>query len=400
MLEAALMQGFPPKSDRQVTLANWRSPPFNRWGFQHVREIVPSADIPNDPGNIWVLPEKAADLSQLSFIHGGQRLDLQAFLSATITDAMVVVHRGALVFAYYSNGMTARTPHILMSVSKSVLGLIAGILVDRGNLDPDRHVVDVIPEVADTAYAGATVGHLLDMRVGVGFEENYTAVSGLIIEYRKSHNWNPLDPGDAPTDMRTFFRRLQKHDGQHGGKLHYVSPNTDLMGWVIERISGQRYADLISDLLWKPLGAAQNAYITVDRLGAPRCAGGICTSAMDLARIGQLIAQNGRRESANIIPSAWIDDIVNHDDVDAWNHGDLAIYFGDARIHYRRNWYVLRDPDPVMFGFGVNGQNLFVDLHNQIVVAKMSSQPIALDQAQIGLTLHGFRAVREHLAGR
>ena len=88
-----------------------------------------------------------------------------------------------------------------------------------------------------------------------------------------------------------------------------MSTNTDLLGWILERASGIRFADLLSDLLWRPMGAQCAAYITVDRLGAPRCAGGICTTSMDLARVGQLIVQNGRRDGKPIIPAAWIEDI-------------------------------------------------------------------------------------------
>ena len=92
-----LMTGFPPPLESQVTLANWRTAPFSRWAFQHVREIIPSADIPDAPERIWVLPSAPADLSTFSFAHDGARRDFAAFLAATDTDAIVVLHRGAVV---------------------------------------------------------------------------------------------------------------------------------------------------------------------------------------------------------------------------------------------------------------------------------------------------------------
>jgi hypothetical protein len=61
-----LMTGFPPSPQGQVTLANWRTSPFNRWAFQHVREIVPSADISHSPLN--ALPRKrCSQATTLSF---------------------------------------------------------------------------------------------------------------------------------------------------------------------------------------------------------------------------------------------------------------------------------------------------------------------------------------------
>jgi len=180
-----------------------------------VREIVPSADIAHDPARTTVLPVAPVDLSGLRV--GTRSFD--AFLGDTDTDAIVILHRGRLVFERYANGMAAHTPHILMSVSKSMLGLLVGILAARGVLDPDGLVTAAVPEVRDTAYAGATIRNLLDMRVGLAFDEDYTATSGTIIQYRKATNWNPLQPGETPTDLRSFYAALRERDGAHGGAL-------------------------------------------------------------------------------------------------------------------------------------------------------------------------------------
>ena len=289
MNEELLMKGFPPPAEHQVTLANWRKPPFNKWAFQHVCEIVPSAEIANDAENVSELTSAPEDLTDISVEDEGGALGLAGFLRATDTDSLLIMRSGKVVYEFYANGMQRRTPHIYMSISKSVLGLIVGILVERGELELDSLVTRWIPEVAKTAYAGATLRDLLDMRAGILFDEDYLASAGPIIQYRKAQNWDPLEPGETPSDLRSFFALLIESDGPHKGRFHYVSPNTDLMGWVIERATGERYADLVSELLWRPMGAARNAYITVDRLGAPRCAGGFCGSARDLARLGLLV---------------------------------------------------------------------------------------------------------------
>ncbi len=127
------------------------------------------------------------------------------------------------------------------------------------------------------------------------------------------------------------------------------------------------------------MGAQCPAYITVDRLGAPRCAGGICATTMDLARVGQLIVQNGRRGDTPIIPTHWIEDMLGGGDPKAWATGDMIPYFGDRPMHYRNKWYTLRERD-IAFGLGVYGQNVFVDKANELVIAKVSSQPPPLDK--------------------
>ncbi len=357
----ALMKGFPTPPELQVTLGNWRKPPFNKWSFKHVCEIVPSAEIANDPQSVRDLPTARYRLDELTLQEDGNSYDLKSFLRATDTDAFVVIRDGKIIYEFYDNEMTRDTPHILMSISKSVLGLIAGILVQRGALDLNAPVTRWIPEIDKTAYAGASLRNLLDMRVGIWFDEDYLASAGPIIEYRKAQNWDPLAPGESPSDLRTFFRCLVDKDGQHGGRFHYVSPNTDLMGWVIERAAGVRYADLVSELLWRPMGAARSAYITVDRLGAPRCAGGFCATTRDLARLGLLLAEGGAHAGKQIVPSSWIEDILTNGDPTAWNEGDFLKYFPQMPIHYRSKWYVLRGVAPMMFGVGVFGQNVFID---------------------------------------
>jgi CubicO group peptidase (beta-lactamase class C family) len=359
----------------QVTLANWRSAPFNRWGFQHVRELIPSADIPSDPRRIRELP-----------VESGEKLALDEFLAETETDALVILHRGRLIAEHYANGMTLETPHILMSVSKSMMGLLFGSL----GIDPERPVTDFVPELDATAYAGASVRHLLDMRAGVRFEEDYLATSGTIVEYRKATGWNPLGSGDAPGDLHSFYQVLKERDGAHGGRFHYISTNSDLLGWVIERASGRRFADLMSELLWRPIGAERSAYITVDRFGAPRCAGGMCTTARDLARVGQWMIER---------PSPWIEDLERNGERKAWDAGSFVAYFPGMPIHYRSQWYVLHGGSPLVFGLGIHGQNLFIDRKNQLVIAKLSSQAMPLDAPRIALTMRAVSQIRSLLAG-
>jgi len=396
-----IMEGYPPRPETQVTLANWRTAPFNQWAFHHVREILPTADIPHDPLNVRELSVKPAALERLRITGArGEELTLDQALEATSTDGLVVLHKGSIVLERYFNAMTERSPHILMSVSKSMLGLIAGILVGHGVLNVSRLVTDVIPELKGTAWSGATLMQLLDMQSGVAFNEDYLAVSGPIIAYRKAAGWNPLESGEQPSDLRSFFQELRESDGPHGGRFWYASPNTDLLGWVIERVTGKRYADLVSELLWQRIGAAESAYITVDRLGAPRTAGGMCATTRDLARVGLMVIDGGAHRGRQVVPSAWIEMITDAGDPQAWARGNLASYYPGVPIHYRAKWYVDRRVPKVLFCLGIHGQNLFVDADNDMVIAKFSSQPQPLDVDGMGLIGKLVSALRQELTDR
>jgi len=367
-----------------ATLANWRLPPHNRWAFHHVRELIPSADIASDPRRIVDLPSAKGNLDIRVEPDSGEPLALERFLEETNTDGIAIVRRGRLIYERYFNGMTEETPHILMSVTKSMLGLLFGEL----KLDAGRRVTDIVPELAETAYRGATLRHLLDMRTGIAWDENYLATSGPIVEYRKSTGWNPLGPGEAPSDLHSFYQQLRE-GGAHGGRFDYISPNSDLLGWVIERASGRRYAELMSELVWKPLGAERSAYITVDRLGAPRTAGGMCATLRDLARVGQwLIARR----------SPWFDDIESGGERAAWDAGPFVEYFPGLPMRYRSQWYILEGGSPLVFAWGIHGQNLFIDRASQLVIAKFSSQAAPVDVPRINLTLRAVSQLRKALA--
>ncbi len=363
-------------AEPRATLANWRTAPHNRWAFHHVRELIPTADIPHEPRGVRPLPAAPVDFSQF-----------RAFIEQTDTDGLLVLHRGRIAFEHYGNGMTEETPHILMSVSKSMLGLL---LAELG-LDRKRQVTDIVPQLKGTAYEGAALRHLLDMRAGIAFDEDYLATSGPIVQYRKATGWNPLLPGELPSDLHSFYACLKEKDGEHGGRFHYVSPNSDLLGWVIEEATGRRFAELMSERVWKPSGAERSAYITVDRLGAPRCAGGMCATLRDLARVGQWLIE---------ARPAFLQDLERNGDAQAWAAGDLAPYYPGLPMRYRSQWYVLDGQAPLAFGMGIHGQNLFVDRTHGIVIAKLSSQAVPLDAGRIALTMRAVSEMRAYLARR
>ena len=380
-----VMQGFPPSEPNRVSLANWRKAPYCHWAFHHVREIIPSADISNDPTDVWELKPDTMDTSSLG---------LDNAMVSTDCDAIVVLHKDKLVHESYRNGMTSRDPHILMSVSKSMLGLVAGTLIERGELAESDLITKHLPEIENTAYAGATVRDLLDMRAGILFDEDYLATEGPIVDYRFAANWNPVPKDRVAADLRSFMSLLTETDGPHGGRFHYVSPNTDLLAWVFERASGMRYAELVSERLWKPLGAEAPGYITVDRIGGARAAGGKCLLARDLARVGMMMANGGQRDGKQVVPARWLEDIIQNGDSQAWKDGDFYNEMGQRDIHYRSKWYVNREAEPLIFGVGIHGQFLFVDPAKKLSIAWFASQGSPLDSPLFEQVLATIEKIR------
>jgi CubicO group peptidase (beta-lactamase class C family) len=373
---------------QQADLSNWRTPPVNRWAFRNVEAVIPTATVPGpaSPGASFATAPVPLDDLRLGEIAWPD------YLAMTETDALVVLHGDRLVYEHYAPGMTAETRHILMSASKSVVGLVAGILHGAGKLELDAPVSDLVPEIAGTAYRGATIRQLLDMRTGVALSENRMPGMPASQAYRAAAGWDPAPAGQEPGDLHSFFATLDVASEPHGGPFSYVSANTDLMGWVLERASGQDFATLLSESLWQPMGAEADAAVTVDRKGAPRVTGGICSTARDFARLGHLVAQGG----AGVVPAAWIDDMARNGDREAWRTGEFA-YFGIEGMNYRSGWYV--PAEGTVFAMGIHDQYLFVDRVNRIVLAKLSSGRVPIDPRAVGLVFAAMQAVKARLLG-
>ena len=391
------MPGVPPfPAQSLVTLANWQDPPFNRWAFQHIRELIPTARIARAAAPA-PLPRAERDIRRLRFHALGRELSVAEMLDETYTDGFLVLHQGQVVAEHYFNGMAPDVPHLLMSVSKSVTSAVAGVLAGRGALAVSDSIEKIVPELRGTSFEDATVQDLLDMRAGTRFDESYDNPEADVRTYERVYLWRPDNGDPRPADALGYFATLQ-NDGPHGGPFRYRSILTDVLAWVIERAAGVRLHQLIERELWQPMGAEFDAEITVDARGNPMADGGICATLRDLARFGQLYLQRGLAAGRPVVPAAWIDDTIRGaaDGAQAFAGGDGSPGY-PAGAHYRNCWWI-REPDlPFFQASGINGQNVFVHVPSQTVVAKLSTWPAALSPVAAGVTTEAVLAISNAL---
>lgn len=361
--------GFPR---RAVTLANWRTTPYSRWAFQNVGELVPSAGIPASGPSAETAQDNGELLQQSAGIGAGSET-VEAFLKRSHSDALTVMKGGRFVADWAAPHMGFGARHIVFSISKSLTALLAGIVEGEGLLDPAAPVTDYVPEVAGSAYGDATVRHVLDMAVAVDIEESYLDPDSAYGRYRKATLWNP---GGGSESLLAFLAAMPRLKEPHGVVFRYRSPNSDLLGVIVERASGRRIPELMSEKLWWPLGAAGDAAVTVDMEGTARTAGGISATARDLARVGEMMRQGGVANGRRIVPEAWVrDTVATGGDSAAWKRGDMEFLFPEGR--YRNKWYQMGGG--AYCGIGIHGQWLFVEPKSEVVIVKMSSQPEPVD---------------------
>jgi CubicO group peptidase (beta-lactamase class C family) len=361
-----------------ITSANWYWGPGNRWSYRNTRRIFPSADIPRGDGPVVRLAHRLRDLDDITFTHptSGVTMSIREMYAATDTDAFLVLKDGQILTERYFNGMLPEEQHLLMSVSKSVLGALTGIIVAQGRLDPQAPITHYIPELQGSAYEGATVRNLLDMSVGMDFDENYASKTSDLYRLDEAAGWVERGP-NADAGLHRYLSTLTRRLGAHGSTFRYASPHADAMAWVLERATNTDYAQLLSQELWSKLGAERDAYVLLDAYQAAYADPGINTTLRDLGRFAQMMLQNGMYNGRQIVPRDWIQDIRHAGDPQAWKnspaYASLGKRLGYQNGSYRSFWYVA---DPRMGRYcaiGLAGQLIVVDPATNIVIVKFSS---------------------------
>jgi CubicO group peptidase (beta-lactamase class C family) len=368
-----------------VTLANWRDAPYSSWSFQNVQEIVPSAPIAGN-GLIESAPLSLGALGEIEVNNvNGVAVSLHLFLSESQIDSFVVMRKGEITGEWYAPTCDRLKPHLVFSVSKSITGILAGILEDQGVVSAQDLVIKYVPEAEGSAYGDATLRHLLDMEVALDFNEDYLDKTGGFDRYRRSTGWNPQSSSGHSSDMRSFLCTIQKTQGEHGNTHLYRSPNTDMAGIVLERAAGIRIPTLISDLIWKPMGAYSNAFVTVDSIGTSRVAGGMSVTPRDLARFGDMVRLGGK----NVVSQKWIHDLWTGGSQEAWAIGDQADYFKGGS--YRSYWY--QSGQGELAAIGIHGQYIWIDATNETVIIMQGCHALPTDEKRSDAILSLLRKV-------
>ncbi len=402
------MQGFPPPPDKVITQpdANYFSFPKLRWSVCHLREFLPTEEISRGLGAPkplnYLAPAEFANMRQqidaLTFTpqNSDETMTWESSLFANYTDGMLIQHKGQVVYERYFGCLEEDGQHAIMSMTKSITGLLAQIMVAEGDLDESLLVRDIIPEIGDSAFATATIRQVMDMTTGVRYSEDYSDPNADIWLYSAAASPLPKPEGYQGPDGYWEYLRQVPPEGNHGDAFHYKTINSDMLGWIISRITGKAVTKLASERLWKPIGAEQSAYQTVDGKGVPFAGGGIAAGLRDLGRLGQLILDGGALDGRQVFPSEVVEKISAGGDRSKFGSGFPTVGAGS----HTSQWWVFHNAHGAYAARGVHGQTIYIDPTAEMVLVRLASFP----QAQNGLidptSLPAYQAVAEFLMHR
>ncbi|MBO1076521.1 serine hydrolase (plasmid) [Roseomonas marmotae] len=402
------MQGFPPPKDRIITQPEsvYFSFPRLRWSVCHMRELLPTERISRGlgaPVPLQYLPKQELEDAQRSIdavkfmpIGGDKAMTWEESFYANYTDGMLILHKGRVVYERYFGCLGDDGEHAAMSMTKSLTGLLAEILIVEGALNESALVSEIIPEIRNSAFATATVRQVMDMTTGLRYSEDYSDPNADIWAYSAAASPFPKPQGyTGPNGYWAYLQQLQPQ-GRHGEAFHYKTVNSDVLGWIISRVSGKSVTDLASERLWRPMGAEQSAYMTVDGEGVPYAGGGLSAGLRDLGRIGLLMLNEGVINGERLFPAEVVRRIRAGGDPAKFGTAYPALVGGK----YSSMWWVYPGDDGIIAARGVYGQTIYVDPSAQMVLVRFASYPRAENPLIDPTSLPAFRAVAAYLKSR
>lgn len=395
------MQGFPTPKEKLLSAndGSFFTFPGLRYSVNHMREFYPTKLVAASQGkhqDFKVKLDKKID--EIKFVPWGENepITWKESLDRNYVDGIIVLHKGKIVYEAYPAGLTPDGTHAAMSVSKSFAGTVAAILIDEGLIDSTKLVTDYIPELKGSGFEGATVGQVLDMTTAIQYSENYNDPNAEIWKYSASGNiFRPVDY-KGPQNYYEYLQTVKKIPGQaHGEKFGYKTINTELMGWIVSRVTGKSLADLVSEKIWQPVGARFDAYYQLGTDGIAFAGGGFNLNLRDMAQFGEVLRNNGKAFGKQVLPKRAVANVSRGGDPAKFERGgEYPLLKGWS---YHNMWWITNNAHGAYMARGVHGQAIYVDPTAQMVIVRFASNPLSSNKFIDPVSIPAYEALAEYL---
>jgi CubicO group peptidase (beta-lactamase class C family) len=288
--EARAVTDVPTLPNPDLTLGDdnkprWNQPDFRRHGFHNLHRLAR-----------YVSSFRSARVMTLTKQTDLRIADLESVRHLTSIpefSAMVVVRGAHMLFERYAPDFGPLQPHSIQSISKTMMNLIIGRMVEEGRIDPNRRIGDYLPWIG-SGYRSATVQQALNMDVVNDYSEDYADAYASVYRHEEAEGWR-LPADSAPeVSTRGFVATIESDDTTNdSGAAIYKSANSDVLALLAESVSGRPLRSFVADIA-DSAGLEGSLHVTTDREGMPWAAGGACLTARDLARYGSIFVRRGR----------------------------------------------------------------------------------------------------------
>ena len=327
--------------------------------FRNMDRFVPTSRMAPSP-DPWDLGPNRDTLDYTGTFHG-EPTSLADFIALSDTSAFLVIKDGEVIHETYTHGDTRESLHTSFSVAKSFTSALIGIALEQHSIERlDDPIRKYLPELTSPTFDGVTVEHVLQMSSGVRFDERYTEPESDI---------NRMVQQVPPMTYLEYINTLGREQAP-GTFNHYASINTQLLGILLRRVTGESITDFMTRELWHPLGMESPGLWTLDHEGQELAMGGLAVSARDYAKLGLLYLHGGRRGDVRVLPEGWAEASVTPNQPHLMP-GDNP---GSSNTSgYMYQWWTPRNWDGDFLARGIWGQNVYVHPRNGVVIVKLAA---------------------------
>lgn len=385
------MVGFPPTPEKRVTPGNSHLPKNLGWRAQNPGRLHPSARISRGEDPIVPLPiGNTLDVDHLSVDDGqGAMVPMTEIWRRTGADAILVMHRGKVVYERYLGDMTSTQQHALFSCTKSVVGLLVESLIHSGEIDATAPASTYVHELQASPAGSATVRQLLDMQAHFMFSDKPKVDGQIQVDYIMGLGFIGRPPGYSGSNGAYELLVNARPMGEHGGPFRYDNGSTDTLGWILRRVTNRSLDVLISQSIWSRLGAEQDAGMTIDTAGTEWAAGGMSACLRDFARMGEMLRCHGQFNGQQILHPKVYEDIVKGGSREAFAAGSGVPSGGS----YRSQWWFNHDRHSSYGCRGQYGQRIWIAPAAEVMISQFAVDPTLT--ALEPLRLSGFQAIAD-----
>ncbi|HEY6394725.1 MAG TPA: serine hydrolase [Candidatus Binataceae bacterium] len=356
---SASAQEIGPHFDLQQYLATDRA--FRIGAFRHMDNIFQHRVIRRG-GSVNEIPRAERNLN-ITYQWKGKKHRLDDILGRTNTTGLLVIKDGKIVFEKYYLGASEKSRFTSMSVAKSFTSTLVGVAIAEGKISGiDAPVSDYLPELKGSGYDGVPIKDILQMSSGVKFTEDYGGTDDMTLMWRTCMENNAQS-------LENYARSLHRQE-EPGKRFEYRSIDTEVLGWLVNRVTGEHPADYLSRKIWQPLGMEQDATWLTDGSGMEATFCCIQATLRDFGRFGLLFLNHGKWKGEQIVPARWVDE--------ATTPGSPQVQPGklipNYPLGYQYQWWTFPGPQGHPYSaVGIYFQYIYVDPREKLVIVKTSA---------------------------
>ncbi|MGB0343647.1 MAG: serine hydrolase domain-containing protein [Parvibaculales bacterium] len=409
------MTDTPRLTPDTASFTGWRAPQNIRWSLRNFA-ILPSVMVPRGDTVYELASGTARDIEHFTYQWQGADVTLGTAMQADAMDGYIVIKDGAIIYEKYFDNFRQSDHHLWASMTKSLISTAYGIAAEKFGIDETQSPAHYLPALADSVFATVRIRDVLNMVTALDYTEEYEEMTpgSVHFEYFRRLGFladfdllaiNPLQ-SDTPRGVRDMLPRFrQAPDGETGAVFQYQSPNVDVIGWLVETVTGQPIKDFVQSHIWGPLGTEHDAVFTTDVAFAPIATGGFNTTLRDAARFGLMALGDGQIGDTRIAPQGWMQDTYTLSDDDARagaasvNADPAHERYYDGFSGYRSFWWNFDRNMGERLAMGVHGQVIYVNRAKNLVIANFASPEVTANMLRPSFKqmLAGTRALAASL---